>query len=198
DRDARGGTWRRGPGRAPFDAARRELSAEFPGGELPFIAEDLGVITPPVNKLRDDLELPGMVVLQFGYDPDDPGSPHKVERHVERSVAYTGTHDHDTIAGWYASLDDGTRANVDADIARHGVEDEDPHWALIRLCFASKSSLAMLQVQDVLGLGSEARMNLPGSEGQGAWEWQMAQGALTDDLAARLRRATEESGRLGG
>lgn len=198
DRDARGGTWRRGPGRAPFDAGRRELSSEFPGGDLPFIAEDLGVITPPVNKLRDELGLPGMVVLQFGYDPDDPRSPHKVERHVERSVAYTGTHDHDTIAGWYASLDGGTRANVDADVSAHGVEDDDPHWALIRLCFASRSSLAMLQVQDVLGLGSEARMNLPGSEGQGAWEWQMAEGALTDDLAARLRRATEEARRLSG
>lgn len=203
--DASHGRWARGPGRAVFDAAAPALrsgdglsmdGASLVGARLPFIAEDLGVITPAVERLRDGLGLPGMVVLQFGYDPDDPRSPHKVERHVERSVAYTGTHDHDTIRGWYDALGDAERAAVDADVDAHDVREDEPHWSLIRLCFASRASLTMLQVQDVLGLGSEARMNLPGSEGEGAWEWQMEQGALTGDLAARLRAAVEAAGRL--
>ncbi len=188
--DARAGTWTRGPGRAPFDAAAREL------GQLPFIAEDLGVITPPVERLRDDLGLPGMVVLQFGYDPDDPRSPHKLDRHAEHRVVYTGTHDHDTVRGWYEGSDDGTRANIDADLAAHDIADDDVSWALIRLAFASRAELAMIQAQDVLGLGSEARMNVPGSEGQGAWRWRLEDGALTAEHAARLRAATEAAGRL--
>src|SRR3954463_13806434 len=92
------GKWRRGPGRAPFDAATSVL------GELPLIAEDLGVITPPVERLRDELGYPGMVVLQFGFTPSEPSSPHIPEHHVENKVVYTGTHDHDTIRGWYESL----------------------------------------------------------------------------------------------
>jgi 4-alpha-glucanotransferase len=187
--DARGGTWKRGPGRAPFDAARREL------GDLALIAEDLGVITPPVEALRDALELPGMVVLQFGYDPADPTSPHRVSRHVERSVVYTGTHDHDTVRGWYEGAGDAVRAQIDADLAERGIAGDDPWWALIRLAYASKAQLAMVQVQDVLGLGSEGRMNMPGQEG-GQWEWKLRPGQLTDEHARRLRAATDEAGRL--
>lgn len=187
--DARAGYWKRGPGRAPFDAARRAL------GDLPLIAEDLGVITEPVNKLRDDLELPGMVVLQFGYDPHDPHSPHRVERHPERSVVYTGTHDHDTISGWYASLEPAERAEVDADIAARNTAGEAPNWSLIRLAYSSRASLAMIQVQDVLGLGSEGRMNMPGTEG-GQWQFRLAEGQLTDEHARRLRAATEGADRL--
>lgn len=187
--DARGGTWARGPGRAPFDAARREL------GDLPLIAEDLGVITAPVNRLRDALGLPGMVVLQFGYDPDDPTSPHRVARHGEDRVVYTGTHDHDTVRGWYESLSDGERAEVDADVDRYDVREDDPWWSLIRLAYASPARLAMVQAQDVLGLGSDARMNMPGTEG-GQWTWRLEPGALTAAHAARLRAATEAAGRL--
>jgi 4-alpha-glucanotransferase len=188
--DARAGAWRRGPGRAPFDAARREL------GSLPFIAEDLGVITGPVERLRDALALPGMVVLQFGYDPDDPHSPHRLDRHREDRVAYTGTHDHDTVRGWYESARDAVRARVDADVRARGVEEDEVHWSLVRLALASRARLAMVQAQDVLGLGSEARMNMPGQEGGGAWTWRLEPGQLTRAHAQRLRAATEAAGRL--
>ncbi len=187
--DARAGTWRAGPGRGPFDAALADL------GSLPFIAEDLGVITPPVERLRDELGLPGMVVLQFGFDPDDPTSPHHPSRHVERRVVYTGTHDHDTIRGWYEGVDAGTRRNVDAAVERSGFADDEPWWRLIRLALGSPAQAAVVQAQDVLGLGSQARMNVPGSMGA-SWRWGLGPDELTDEHAARLRAATRESGRL--
>ena len=187
--DARPGKWARGPGRAPFDAAREEL------GDLQILAEDLGVITPPVHRLRDELGFPGMVVLQFGMDAHDRGSPHRPDNHVDDRVVYTGTHDHDTIRGWYDSLDDATRAEADAAIDRFGVREDAPHWSLIRLAFASPARLAMIQTQDVLGLGSEARMNQPG-RASGAWKWRLESGALTADLAKRLREATVAAGRV--
>jgi 4-alpha-glucanotransferase len=188
-RYALSGRWSRGPGRAVFDAAARSL------GDLPLIAEDLGVITPAVEKLRDDLGLPGMAVLQFGLDTHDRHSPHRPENHREHQVVYTGTHDHDTIRGWYDSLDDEARGMADAAIARAGVGEPEPHWSLIRLAFASRARVAMVQAQDVLGLGSEARMNQPGTA-TGAWKWRLSDGALTPALAARLREATEAAGRL--
>ncbi|HEX2084506.1 MAG TPA: 4-alpha-glucanotransferase [Solirubrobacteraceae bacterium] len=188
--DARSGAWRRGPGRAPFEAARRAL------GSLPFIAEDLGVITPAVERLRDSLGLPGMVVLQFGYDPSDPDSPHRVDRHAEHRVAYASTHDSDTVRGWYESASRATRELVDADLAARGIGGDDVAWSLIRLTFASPAEVAMVQAQDVLGLGSEGRMNVPGQEGRGAWTWRLEPGQLTSEHARRLRTASEEAGRL--
>jgi 4-alpha-glucanotransferase len=188
-RTAVGGHWKRGPGRALFDAVSSEL------GSLPFVAEDLGVITPPVERLRDQLGLPGMVVIQFGFDPEDPDSPHRLANHVENRVVYTGTHDHDTARGWYESLSDEARRLVDAEFASRGVRDREPWWRLIRLAFQSPARVAMIQAQDVLGLGSEARMNQPGSA-SGSWRWQMEAGALKPALARRLREITEESGRL--
>jgi 4-alpha-glucanotransferase len=159
------------------------------------IAEDLGVITPPVERLRDSLGFPGMVVLQFGFDPDDPHGPHRPENHVENRVAYTGTHDHDTILGWWKGLDDGRRGAVDRAVDAAGVREREPHWSLIRLAFASPARVAMVQAQDVLGLGSEARMNRPGTA-SGSWRWRLEDGALTRGLAARLRAAAEAAGRL--
>ncbi|MBV8430530.1 MAG: 4-alpha-glucanotransferase, partial [Solirubrobacterales bacterium] len=105
-RTARSGRWRRGPGRAMFAAAEQEL------GPLPLIAEDLGVITRPVEQLREELGFPGMLVLQFGFDPRDPGSPHRFENHAPDRVVYTGTHDHDTLRGWYESLSPEIRGVV--------------------------------------------------------------------------------------
>jgi 4-alpha-glucanotransferase len=192
-RTARAGTWKRGPGRAVFGAVRRRLALPDP---LPFIAEDLGVITPAVRALRDELRLPGMLVLQFGFDPGDPDSPHRLENHVENRVVYTGTHDHDTARGWYESLVPGMRAAVDTELAAHGIErGRRPWWALIRLALASPARVAMVQAQDVLGLGSEARMNHPARAG-GNWRWQLRPAALTPALARRMREATEQAGRL--
>jgi 4-alpha-glucanotransferase len=188
-KQALSGRWKRGPGRALFEAAEREL-----GSPLPLVAEDLGVITPAVDRLRESLGLPGMRVLQFAFDPDDPDGPHLPENHSEDSVVYTGTHDGDTARGWYESLDDVRRRLVGAELERHGIAEREPWWALIRLAFASRGRVAMVQAQDVLGLGSEARMNMPGRAG-GSWRWKLEPGALTGDLAKRLRAVTEEAGR---
>jgi 4-alpha-glucanotransferase len=185
------GSWRRGPGIALFRTLEREL-----GPHLPLVAEDLGVITPPVERLRDELGFPGMLVLEFGMDPDEPASPHRPENHTANRVVYTSTHDQDTVRGWLESLPPGQRAFVDAELASRGFTDRRrPWWGMIRLAFASPARTAMIQAQDVLGLGSEARMNKPGNA-RGSWEWQMKSGALTQALARRLREATEEAGRL--
>jgi 4-alpha-glucanotransferase len=193
-RTARDGRWKRGPGRAVFDAMGRGLGVD---DGLPLVAEDLGVITPAVRRLRDELGLPGMVVLQFAFDPDDPHGPHRFENQVENSVIYTATHDHDTIRGWYESLEPSARDLVDAALSARGVAENprEPWWPLIRLAFSSPARLAMVQAQDVLGLGSEARMNYP-SRATGNWRWQLEAGALTPALARRLRAATEDAGRL--
>jgi 4-alpha-glucanotransferase len=188
-RHALSGGWRRGPGRAPFDAAARDLQRE-----LPLIAEDLGVITPAVERLRDALGFPGMVVLQFGFTPGEEESPHRPRNHVEHRFVYTGTHDHDTVRGWYDALDPAVRADVDAELDRAGVREREPHWSLIRLAFSSPASVAMVQAQDVLGLGSEARMNMPG-QAAGAWKWRLERLPRADH-GRRLRAATEAAGRL--
>jgi 4-alpha-glucanotransferase len=109
---------------------------------------------------------------------------------------YTGTHDHDTIRGWWEALDPPVRCEVEAALENAGIADRDPWWALIRLAFASPAVVAIAQMQDVLGLGSEARMNVPGVVDERNWTWQLRRGSLTADLAARLRAATEEAGRL--
>ncbi len=185
------GRWRRGPGRALFDAVLREL------GPVAVVAEDLGVITPAVTSLRESLGFPGMVVLQFGFDPRAPRSVHRFENHEEDRVVYTGTHDHDTARGWYSELSSDARSFVDASFARYGVVEREPWWSLVRLALQSRARVAMVQAQDVLGLGSEARMNDPARAG-GSWRWRMEAGALTPGLARRLREATEEAGRLVG
>jgi 4-alpha-glucanotransferase len=190
-RTAIGGTWKRGPGVALFRALERSL-----GGSLPLVAEDLGVITEPVERLRRQVGLPGMLVIQFGMDPDEPRSIHRLANHTADRVVYTSTHDQDTARGWLQSLDEPRRAFVDSEIARLGfIDRRRPWWGLIRYVFSSPAQIAMIQAQDALGLGSEARMNAPGSAG-GSWRWQMRKGALTGALARRLREATEESGRL--
>jgi len=202
-RTAVDGTWHRGPGLGLFRAIERSLG---PGGavgpdwsgplSLPLVAEDLGVITEPVERLRRSLGMPGMLVIQFGLDPDEPTSPHRLENHTSDRIVYTATHDQDTARGWVESLPAPQRTFVDSELARHGFADPgEPWWGLIRLTFSSPARVAIVQAQDVLGLGSEARMNLPGSAA-GSWRWRMDSGALTPALAARLREATAEAGRL--
>jgi 4-alpha-glucanotransferase len=135
-------------------------------GELPLIAEDLGVITPAVVRLRDELGLPGMQVLQFNE---------RVEGIREQTVIYTGTHDNDTTAGW--------------------ANDPSAAWRFIELAYSSRAALAIVPAQDVLALGSEARMNTPGVE-EGNWTWRLRRGQLTSKHAARLRDLAERYGRL--
>jgi 4-alpha-glucanotransferase len=135
-----------------------------------------------------------MAVLQFGFGSDDPDNVHTPRNHPEDAVVYTATHDNDTVRGWYESLPGDVRAEVDAEIERAGVRERQPHWSLIRLAFASRSRVAMTQMQDVLGLGSEGRMNTPGRSAD-AWKWRLDR-MPSADLGRRLRAATEAAGRL--
>jgi len=180
DATAERGRWRRGPGAALFRAVEAEL------GRLPLVAEDLGVITPPVERLREELGLPGMRVLQFAFGGSRQNL-HRPENHTEWSVVFTGTHDNDTALGWWASLGDRRRAAT-------GLDRAEPNWSLIRLALSSRARLAIVPAQDLLGLGSEARMNTPG-RAEGNWSWRLEPGQLTAALAARLRRETASAGR---
>jgi 4-alpha-glucanotransferase len=153
---AEDGAWEPGPGPALFDAVRDAL------GALPFVAEDLGVITDDVRALRAQLGLPGMCVLQFGFDvKDGDHAPHRIPKDV---VVYTGTHDNDTTRGWFASLDDATKSRV---LAAVGGTADEISWNLIRAAYTSEGELAVAPLQDILNLGSEARMNVPGVAGHG-------------------------------
>lgn len=171
--DARGGSWCRTPGRALLRALQEEL------GDLPLVAEDLGYITPDVEALRRRFHLPGMRVLQFGFD-GDPRNAHLPHMHRHHGVVYTGTHDNDTSAGWYASLDADTRRLVQFYL---GTECAMPQ-ALVRAACASVAALAVVPLQDLLELGSAARLNTPGTA-HGNWSWKMPQDALSGELAQR-------------
>jgi 4-alpha-glucanotransferase len=178
---AREGEWRDGPRDDVFRAAEAEL------GALPVIAEDLGLITPDVVELRKRLGLPGMLVLLFAFN-DDADNPYKLEHHEQDAVVYTGTHDTDTARGWWDGLSEAERA-------RTGLDAREPHWSLIELAYSSPARLALIPAQDVLGLGSEARMNRPG-QASGNWSWRLEPGRLTREHALRLRRLAEQSERL--
>ncbi|QYG94887.1 4-alpha-glucanotransferase [Iamia sp. SCSIO 61187] len=184
------GRWVRGPGRDVFDAAAAEL------GPLPVIAEDLGVITPAVERLRDELGFPGMAVLQFGFDGTRPNLHHP-SRHHEHQVAYSGTHDNDTALGWWRSLAPAAQGRVRATADAAGVEADSaqPWWTVVDLTMASPAAMAIVPLQDVLGLGSDARMNQPGTA-VGNWSWQAERRQLTPAVAGRLRRSLEGSDRL--
>ena len=178
------GEWVQGPGMAFFNALRRGL------GGLPIIAEDLGTITADVEALRDGLRLPGMKVLQFAFDEED--STHLPHHHPRRSVVYTGTHDNDTTVGWFTRLGAEARRRLVDYLGRDG---DGPHWQLIRAAYTSASRLAVVPMQDVLGLGSEARMNVPG-RAEGNWAWRVPPGLPRGDEPARLRRLAQVTGRL--
>ena len=180
---AQDGAWEPGPGIALFDAVRTGL------GGLPFVAEDLGVITEDVIALRKALDIPGMRVLQFGFGITDGG--HSAQQLTEDTVVYTGTHDNDTTRGWFAALDPATKARVLAELggARDGAA-----WGLMRLAYGSDAVLAVTPLQDVLDLGSEARMNVPGVA-CGNWSWRAAPDAFDPERARKLRTLAEETGR---
>ncbi len=175
------GRWLRGPGEDLFDALHAAL------GELPVVAEDLGVITEPVVRLRRTLGLPGMVVLQFAVG-DDPTNPHLPQNHEVQSVVYTGTHDNDTTKGWFDSLSPQEQIWTELDPAR-------PAWSLIEVAWSSRAALAIAPLQDVLELGTEARMNLPGTE-QGNWRWRFQASAITAENAAALRQLGRRNRRI--
>ncbi|HWR65037.1 MAG TPA: 4-alpha-glucanotransferase [Bellilinea sp.] len=169
------GRWVRGPGRDFFEVVRARL------GELPIIAEDLGVITPDVVALREEFNLPGMKVFQFAFSSDssDPFLPHNYH---QQCVAFTGTHDNDTALGWYQTAPEEERDFIRRYLARPGV---DIAWDMIRAVWSSVAVFALAPLQDVLSLGPEARMNLPG-RAYGNWGWRMHPNALTDAIARRL------------
>ncbi|MCO6457284.1 MAG: 4-alpha-glucanotransferase [Pirellulaceae bacterium] len=180
------GEWLPAPGRELFESLRQSL------GPLPIVAEDLGLITAEVEALRDQLGFPGMKVLQFGLEGIGPDNPHVPERHVENSVVYTGTHDNNTTVGWYESLATPDKLALGSYLKTPVT---DPAWQLIRLAMQSPSRIAIVPVQDVLRLGSEARMNTPGTPA-GNWRWRLRAGQLKKNLLAALQEATDDAGRL--
>jgi 4-alpha-glucanotransferase len=192
------GRWTPGPGRAFFHAIRNEM------GSVPLIAEDLGLITPEVEALRDEFDLPGMRVMQFGFDADPSSEKYLPHRFVNNCIAYTGTHDNDTTYGWYHSQDVTTtqpRQEVKAAraFARAYAKSDgrDIHWDLIRVLFASVADTAIVPMQDVLGLDSRARMNFPG-KAQGNWAWRYRAGQVDGRATDRLAELTALYGRWNG
>ena len=182
---AAGGRWVKGPGREVFDALADAL------GELPIIAEDLGEITAGVEELRDSLGLPGMKVLQFAFSgPDNPHLPHNYNQASGNWVVYTGTHDNDTTAGWWASATQEERSFARRYLGKEYVTVPD----LIRQAYSSAAARAIVPMQDLLGLGTETRMNTPGTA-EGNWKWRLDGATLTDELAGRLRNLAETYGR---
>ena len=188
---AENGKWVKSPGQKLFNALRCEF-----GDDLPIIAEDLGVITPEVEKLRDDNNFPGMKILQFafGFDngkwqTDNPYLPHNF---IPVSAAYTGTHDNNTTRGWYSELDEGMR-----DYVRRYLEcsDDEVVWKLIRALMASRSMWVIFPMQDVLSLGAEARMNVPSTCGTSNWSWKMRKEDLETPAIDTLRYYSELYGR---
>jgi 4-alpha-glucanotransferase len=193
---AAGGRWVPGPGEKLFDALTAAL------GPLPLLAENLGVITPAVEALRERYGYPGMAILQFAFGADPQAESFKPHNYERRLVAYTGTHDNDTALGWWSSAGgaDSTRtaAQVDAEkaLARRylATDGSEMNWALIRALLASVADTAVIPLQDVLGLGSEARMNRPATA-SGNWRWRVRAEELQPALADRLRGLTEVYGR---
>jgi 4-alpha-glucanotransferase len=170
------GRWVAAPGEALFTRLQETY------GQLPLVAEDLGIITPEVEALRIRFELPGMKILQFAFGggADNPYLPHN---HVQQSVVYTGTHDNDTSLGWYLQSDEAQRQMVDAYL---GNSSDPMPWPLIRATLASVARLAILPMQDILELGSEHRMNIPGTTVNN-WVWQFDWRQVPADLARRMR-----------
>lgn len=182
---AMNGKWVEAPGDAFFEVIRQKL------GKLPVLAEDLGVITPEVEALRDKYEFPGMKVLQFAFG-SDPGNPFLPFNYPRNAVVYTGTHDNDTTVGWFNSANDNEKQNLLLYLG--SISPEGIHWDLIRLALSSIANQAIIPLQDILGLGNEARMNFP-SVAEGNWEWRYQAAGLTEELGDRLKVLTRLNGR---
>jgi 4-alpha-glucanotransferase len=194
---AEGGRWVPGPGAQVFEALERGL------GGLPLVAENLGVITPEVEGLRRRFALPGMAILQFAFGNDPQAPTFQPHNHERDTVAYTGTHDNDTVMGWWqGGAGDSVRSAEDVSrekaFAREylGSDGREMNWVMIRALLASVADTAIVPMQDVLGLGSEARMNTPATLG-GNWRWRLRDEALASADAGRLARLVELYGRTG-
>ena len=183
-KDARQGRWQAGPGMALFDALANAL------GDLPIIAEDLGIITDEVRALRAQTGFPGMRVLQFAFDGDarHPFLPHNYEANT---VVYCGTHDNDTVQGWWTSCSPVERQFADRYLAGQG---SDIHWRFLRTALFSVANWSLCQFQDVLGLGREHRMNVPGTTG--CWTWRFSWDWVGPQHAQQLRQLSALAGRL--
>jgi 4-alpha-glucanotransferase len=179
------GEWVLAPGKALF----QRLYERF--GYLPIIAEDLGVITPEVEQLRDDFNLPGMKILQFAFGTDDD-NPYLPPNYIENCVVYTGTHDNDTSQGWFESLTDVEQKNVLLYLKSDGPENI--HWDMASLALLSVANMAIVPLQDILGLPASARMNTP-SKKDGNWTWRFDRSMLTDAIRDKLLALTVKSGR---
>jgi 4-alpha-glucanotransferase len=186
--NAQSGKWIPGPGADFFHAVEREL------GGLPFIVEDLGLITPDVHALRDQFRLPGTRVLQFAFDGHSD-NPYLPDNYVPNAVVYTGTHDNPTTRHWFEELPDYQRQNVWNYVKRFGVESHVPARALMHVAWSSAAALAIAPLQDLLNLGKEARMNVPGHV-DGNWSWRSTDDMFSDNAFDWLRGLTESSNRL--
>jgi len=172
------GDWISAPGMALFAEVRKQL------GDLPIIAEDLGLITPEVEALRDTNSFPGMRILQFAFEnADDRTSVFIPHNHIKNSVVYTGTHDNDTLVGWYACRTDAEKAKIDSYFGYHL---SDVAWDFIRLAFSSVSQIAIVPMQDPLRLPTAYRMNTPATS-SGNWAWRMESTAMNLDIASRFK-----------
>ncbi len=188
---AAGGRWVKGPGAELFQTLQTELK------ELPFVAENLGVITPEVEALRKQFGFPGMSLLQFAFGNDPQGPTFRPHNYSRELVAYTGGHDNDTTVGWWTSSGVGESIRTAEDIRQEreftraylGFQSEPVNWVFIRTVLASVADVAIIPLQDVLGLGSDARMNLPGTL-TGNWKWRYKQQALTKEISEQLRKLT--------
>jgi 4-alpha-glucanotransferase len=184
---AESGHWVQGPGADFFEAVHREL------GHLPFIAEDLGLITPDVVALRDKFSLPGMRVLQFAFD-GHADNPHLPKNFTPNTIVYTGTHDNTTTRGWFEGLPESTRRTVWSYVDQSSRTIDKVVWELVRLAWSSRAGLAIVPLQDVLNLGVEGRMNQPGTT-QGNWRWRCTEEMLAASVFENLRDLTAASGR---
>lgn len=185
---AQSGKWVAGPGADFFHVVKQEL------GALPFIAEDLGMITPDVYALRDEFELPGMRVLQFAFD-GKPDNPYLPANYVHNTVAYTGTHDNPPTRGWFDDLPDDQQQKLWNYLKRPGGKSVDVAAALMDLAWSSVAAVSIAPLQDLLNLGKEARMNIPG-RAEGNWSWRCTEEMLSDRPFAWLRDLTKSSNRL--
>jgi 4-alpha-glucanotransferase len=181
------GHWVPGPGADFFHAVLREL------GHLPFIAEDLGLITPDVVALRDQFALPGMRVLQFAFDGHSD-NPHLPNNYGANTVVYTGTHDNPTTRAWFEALPENGRHLVSNYLNHSQERTDDAAWDLVRLAWSSRAGLAVIPLQDLLNLGSQGRMNLPGTA-EGNWRWRCTEEMLVPSVFDHLRDLTSASGR---